>query len=123
MKITPEVKEFLQTHLVFLATVDSRGRPHMVPKATLAIVNENQVVFVDLRATQTRRNVLNNHHVAIVAIDPVDYRGYELRGKASVVDRGPQFKKIFSSIPVLSQYPKLRDIILVRINSVKPIKD
>ena len=75
-KIPGKLKEYLRNHLAFVATVDSKGRPNVVPKGNLAVLDEGTIVFADLYNHQTKKNLLVNPNIAITVVNPAGYTGY-----------------------------------------------
>ena len=93
-KIPEEVKDFLKNHLAYVATVNENGIPNVVPKGDIAILNDNTVVFADLYHHQTRKNLTKNANIAITVVNPAAYRGYQLKGKAKIVEHGKEYDSL-----------------------------
>lgn len=92
--ITPEVKLFLETQgVINVATCDKNGMPNISPKGPLRVEGKNTVYFLDLYSKKTRRNLLKNSNIALSAIDMINYRGYQLKGTAELIDGGTDFEK------------------------------
>ena len=61
VKVTNEARYFLMNHLAYVATVDVKGIPNVVPKGEIAITNEGDyIVFADLYSHQTKENLKQN---------------------------------------------------------------
>jgi hypothetical protein len=90
-KIPDEIKDFLTNNLAYVATVDAKGRPNVVPKGNIAILDDSHVVFADLYAHQTKKNLSENPNIAIVVVSPAGYAGYQIKGKGKIVERGKQY--------------------------------
>ncbi|OGX46608.1 MAG: hypothetical protein A3G38_00635 [Omnitrophica WOR_2 bacterium RIFCSPLOWO2_12_FULL_51_8] len=97
-KIPEEAKEFLTTHLAYVATADEKGRPNVVPKGEMAILDTQTIVFADLYSHQTKRNLTKNPHIAITVVNPAAYRGYQFKGKAKIIERGEAFDRIAGQV-------------------------
>ena len=93
-KISGELEDFLKTHLCFVATVDAQGVPNVVPKGDIAILDEDHIVFADLYSYRTKKNLLGNPNIAITVINPASYEGYQLKGKAKIIERGKDYDKL-----------------------------
>ena len=87
-KISDEVKDFLKNRLCFVATVDSKGMPNLVAKGDIAALDEEHLIFADLYAHQTKKNLIKNPNVAVSVVNPASYRGYQFKGKAEIIERG-----------------------------------
>lgn len=98
VKIPEEIKEFFKTHLAYVATADAKGIPNVVPKGDIAILGENEIVFADLYAHQTRKNLMQNPHISICAVNPASYMGYQLKGKAKIIERGKEYEALASQV-------------------------
>ena len=94
VKISEEIKEFLKTLLVYVATSDAKGVPNVVPKGDIAILGENEIVFADLYSHQTKKNLAKNPHISICVVNPASYTGYQLKGKAKVIEHGKEYDKL-----------------------------
>lgn len=93
-KIPEEARDFLTTHLAYVATADEKGRPNVVPKGDMAILDNHTIVFADLYSHQTKKNLSKNPHIAITVVNPAAYRGYQFKGKAKIIERGKVFDRI-----------------------------
>lgn len=92
--INEEIKEFLKGHLAYVGTVDPRGNPNVVPKGNIAILDTHTLVFADLYSHQTKKNLMANSNIAVTVVNPAAYRGFQIRGKAKVIERGPEYEKL-----------------------------
>ncbi len=90
-KIFSEIKDFLKNYLAYVATVDGKGMPNVVPKGDIAILEDNTIVFADLYSHQTRQNLTKNANIAITVVNPAAYKGYQLKGKAKIVEHGKEY--------------------------------
>jgi len=93
-KITNELKGFLKTCLAFVATVDKKGRPNVVPKGNLAVQGDDRIVFADLYSHQTKKNLRGNPNIAITVVNPAGYKGYQLKGKAKIIEHGRAYDRL-----------------------------
>jgi len=92
--IPPEVKHFLEAQgVVHVATCGKDGLPNISPKGPLRIEGRNTVYFLDLYSRKTRSNLLENARIALSAVDMINYKGYQLKGTAELIDGGPDFEK------------------------------
>jgi predicted pyridoxine 5'-phosphate oxidase superfamily flavin-nucleotide-binding protein len=98
-KIPDEIKDFLKSYLAYVATVDEDGMPNVVPKGDIAILNENTIVFADLYSHQTKKNLMKNPRIAISVVNPAGYKGYQIKGRAKIIERGSkEYDKLCSQI-------------------------
>jgi len=92
IRISNGVKDFLKNHLAYVATADEKGMPNVVPKGDIAILDDNTIVFADLYAHQTKKNLSKNPHIAITIVNPAGYAGYQLKGKAKIIEHGREYE-------------------------------
>src|SRR3989338_385212 len=97
-KIPEEVRDFLTTHLAYVATADEKGRPNVVPKGDMAILDDHTIVFADLYSHQTKKNLSKNPQIAITVLNPAAYRGYQFKGKAKIIERGKAFDRLVNQV-------------------------
>jgi len=118
--IPEEVKEFLTTHLAYVATADEKGRPNVVPKGDMVILHDETIVFADLYSHQTKKNLLKNPNIAITVINPASYRGYQIKGKAKVIERGEVFDKIAGQTSGYGQFrhPEAKYAVKVKVTEI-----
>lgn len=93
-KIPQGIREFLKNHLAFVATADDKGMPNVVPKGDITVLGGDTIVFADLYSHQTRKNLSRNPAVAVCVINPASYTGYQLKGKARIVERGKEYEQL-----------------------------
>jgi hypothetical protein len=90
-KISNELKDFLKNYLAYVATADDKGIPNVVPKGDIAFIDDNTIVFADLYSHQTKKNLSKNPNIAITIVNPAAYKGYQLKGKAKIIERGKEY--------------------------------
>jgi PPOX class probable F420-dependent enzyme len=80
-----------------LATIDARGRPHVVP--ICPVLDGDQILFASDEETSKVRNLRANPHVALSFDDYSEewragLRGVLIRGSARVLDHGPEWDRV-----------------------------
>jgi predicted pyridoxine 5'-phosphate oxidase superfamily flavin-nucleotide-binding protein len=80
--------------LGFVASVSPDGTPNLSPKDTLAVWDEDTLVFADIRSPATVRNLIENPAVEVNVVDPESHRGFRFRGRARVLLSGPTFDRV-----------------------------
>ena len=103
-----------------LATVDGRGRPHVVP---IVFVYDGRVVYTPLdrkpktvgpEGLRRVRNIRSNPHVQVL-VDHYDddwaSLGYvQLRGTAAILESGPEYRTAIGLLE--AKYPQYRELSL-----------
>jgi hypothetical protein len=94
-KLTQHMKQVLkQQPVVLVATSDSQGQPSISPKGALKIVNDDKLVFANMFSPKPGANLRASPHIAVAAVDPQTYEGYQFKGWTELVDEGPLFDEI-----------------------------
>jgi len=106
-KLTPRMKQVLkQQPVVFVATSDVLGQPNVSPKGALQVVDDDKLVFADLCSLKSRTNLLANPSVAVAAVVPDTHEGYQFKGWAELIDRGPLFEEMLDLLARCAQGPR-----------------
>lgn len=119
-KIPEQVKEFLASYLVYVATVDNKGMPNVVPKGNLAILDDREVVFADLYSLQTKDNLKKNPNIALTVVNPAGYTGYQLKGKATIIEHGKAYDLLAKQVSGAGQlnHPDAKYAVKVKIEKI-----
>lgn len=120
-KVDNEIRSFLVNHLAYVATVDSKGAPNLVPKGEIAVTDDGDyIVFADLYSHQTRKNLKHNPNVAITVVNPASYEGYQLKGKAKVIERGKSYDALIRQVSGQGQlsHPNAKYAVKVKIAKI-----
>ena len=89
---TKEIIDFLGHQMfLFIGTSDKRGRPHTSAKPLLKI-EDNYIYLVDFVVGRTYKNIKRNPKISLSAINENKVIGYQLYGKAEVVEKGNEFR-------------------------------
>ena len=119
VSIPKVVQDFLPGKLAWVATVSRDGMPNVTPKGSLKLLDEQHVMFADLFSLKTRRNLLENSHVAVTVVDTATAKGYQLKGTAEVVDSGPLFSETGKQIEALQKgLPPVHHVVKITVEAV-----
>ena len=119
-KIPEEVKDFLKNHLAYVATADEKGVPNVVPKGDIALLGDSTLVFADLYAHQTKKNLVKNPHIALTVVNPAGYKGYQLKGKAKIIERGKNYDLLSQQVQEGGQlrHPNAKYAVIIKVNRI-----
>ena len=96
-KITPDMKRVVsEQKLAFVATVCPDGTPNLSPKGTIAVWDDDHLVFADIRSPGTIANLKKNPSVEVNVVDPFVRKGYRFLGRGEVIVEGSRFEEIMS---------------------------
>ena len=94
-RLTAEMKRVvMEQRLAFVATVCPDGTPNLSPKGTIAVWDDEHLVFADIRSPGTIANLKTNAAVEINVVDPFARKGYRFKGVAEVIVDGERFEEI-----------------------------
>src|SRR4051795_10399626 len=89
--LTHDMRRLVEAELGFVATVCPDGTPNLSPKGTIAVWDDDHVVFADIRSPGTVENLRANPSVEINVVDQLSRTGYRLKGTGEVHVAGDTF--------------------------------
>lgn len=113
-----------QVRLSFVATVCPDGTPNVSPKGTLCVLDDEHLIFADLRSPGTVANLRSNPNIEINVVDPFSRKGYRFKGLAVVHEQGPAFEEFvaFFARRKLADAPRrIKSIVVIEVVSAKPL--
>jgi uncharacterized protein len=79
-----------ELRLAYVATVCPDGTPNLSPKGTLAVWDDEHLVFAHLHSYRTIANIeAGTPSVEVNVVDPIKRKGYRFKGRATVHVDGP----------------------------------
>jgi predicted pyridoxine 5'-phosphate oxidase superfamily flavin-nucleotide-binding protein len=95
VKLTADMKRVVtEQRLAYVATVCPDGTPNVSPKGTIAVWDDDHLVFADIRSPGTIKNLKTNPAVELNIVDPFVRKGYRFKGTGEVVVNGDRFRQI-----------------------------
>jgi len=86
--ITPDIIQFFHSQrFTIVSTIDKKGYPHNSCKGIVDIDKTGKVYLLDLYMSATYGNLRKDNHISITAVDEHKFRGYCLKGSASIVPK------------------------------------
>ena len=110
--------------LGFVATVCPDGTPSLSPKGTVSVLDDDHLVFADIRSPGTVANLRLNPGVEVNVVDPFTRKGYRFKGQATIVEAGAEFERLvaFFASRALSDAPRrIRTIVVVRVDQARSL--
>lgn len=121
--LTDEIKNAIdKSVLCWLATASKEGIPNVSPKEIFTHYGQH-LLIADIASPQSVKNIIENSHVCISFIDILVQKGWQLKGKAALIDASHiHFNSMLQSLTQLTQgkFP-IKNIISVQIEKAKPI--
>src|ERR1700752_756705 len=123
--LSEDMKQMVERQrLGFVATTCPDGSPNLSPKGTLRVLDDEHLVFADLRSPGTIRNLQQNSIVEVNVVDPFVRKGYRFKGEARLLERGEEFDALvaFYSGLGLSYAPrKIQTVVIIRVVKGRPL--
>jgi len=127
-KLTADMKRVVaEQRLAYVATVCSDGTPNVSPKGTIAVWDDEHLVFADIRSPGTIANLKKNPAVELNIVDPFVRKGYRFKGKGTVIVDGELFKQIMNFYrgrwvdTSKNRESRIRGFVLVKVESALPL--
>jgi uncharacterized protein len=124
-KLSDEMRELVdRQRLGFVATVCPDGTPNVSPKGTVCVLDEEHLMFADIRSPGTIANLQTNPSVEVNVVDPFVRKGYGFKGTAEVLQAGPDFDRhvaFFSDRGVFDAPRRIRAIVVIHVEQTRPL--
>lgn len=124
MELTTAIKESIDhSVLCWLATVSTDGMPNVSPKEIFNHYKEDKVIVANIASPQTVKNIKHNQNVCISFIDILVQKGYQLKGKANIIEKSNnRFQEMEKVLIEMTggNFP-FRSITEITIEEAKPI--
>ncbi len=123
--LTPEMRRVVtEQKLGFVATVSPEGRPNLSPKGTLAVWDDDHLIFADLASPRTVANVRRHPFVEVNVVDPFVRKGFRFRGTATVVNSGAEWERsldLFEKMGVYRARERVHAAVVIRVEQALPL--
>ena len=97
----------------FVATADKNGCPNVSPKGSLEVLDEQHIIFADLRSPGTTKNLKENPNVSIIGLNMKTRNGWRVWGKAvDIMTSGQIFDDLKSKY---ADKGKVKNVVKVKI--------
>lgn len=124
MELTEKVKEYIdKSILCWLATSSSEGIPNVSPKEIFTYFGIESIIIANIASPQSIRNIKENEHVCVSFIEIFVQKGFQIKGKAKLIERAdPQFKEMEQELTkmTLGKFP-FETIIKINVTQIKQI--
>jgi len=110
-----------EQRLGFVATVCPDNTPNLSPKGTLAVWDDDHLIFADICSPQTIANLRHNPAVEINVVDPVVRKGYRFKGTAEVIANGARYDAMIAFYRGRGTRNSIQSIVLVTVERASPL--
>jgi len=95
MVISEEIKKAIAEYSpALIATSDRSGKPNVSAKGSLRVIDDEHLVFADVRSPRTVANLKENPKLAIIGLNAATRKGYRIWGKAEILSSGQLFDQV-----------------------------
>ncbi|MEM8646382.1 MAG: pyridoxamine 5'-phosphate oxidase family protein [Pseudomonadota bacterium] len=92
--------------LGFVGTVNADGSPNVSPKGTFLVLDDEHIMFGEIRSPQTLANIAERPAVEVNFVDPFVRKGLRVKGPARFVAGGsaefaelePKFREVWGAL-------------------------
>ncbi len=120
--ITNEMKEILDKQkLGYVATVSPDNTPNLSPKGTLSVLDDEHLIFADIKSPKTMSNLEENPSVEINVVDPISRKGFRFKGVTTILSSGTEYDKIISNYMDKGIKSKINKVVQIKVTSVNQI--
>jgi len=128
-KLTADMKRVvMEQRLAFVATVCPDGTPNLSPKGTIAVWDDDHLVFADIHSPGTSANIEKNPAVELNVVDPFVRKGYRFKGVGKVIVDGALFEELLHfyrsrwvDTARSKAEPLIRGFVLVKVERALPL--
>ncbi len=119
VKIPPEVQEFLEGKVGWVATAARDGTPNVSIKGSLRLLDDEHLLFADINSLKTRKNLEENPKVAVMVYDTEARRAYMFKGTVELSSSGPLYDQMAAGMKKhMPQLPPPKYVVKVTVTAV-----
>jgi len=95
MKMSLEVKNAVaECSPAIVATVNKAGKPNVSAKGSFRVIDDEHLLFADIRSPRTIANLKENPQVAAICLNPATRKGCRIWGRAEIMTSGDLFDQL-----------------------------
>lgn len=123
MMLTGDMKRVVdEQKLGFVATVNADGTPNLSPKGTMQVLDDEHLVFAEIRSPGTLANIARQPVTEVNFVDPFARKGYRFKGTARVVAKGtPEFASLVGRYPASLLVDRYRAFVVMKVTAAAPL--
>jgi predicted pyridoxine 5'-phosphate oxidase superfamily flavin-nucleotide-binding protein len=122
--LTSDMQRVVDNELGFVATVCPDGTPNLSPKGTIAVWDDDHLVFADIRSPGTVDNLRANSSIEVNVVDVLVRKGYRLKGTAVVHTDGDQFERgvqFYERRGTVRARERIRSIVIIAVERASAV--
>jgi uncharacterized protein len=119
VKIPQEIQNFVQGKQGWVATASADGMPNIAIKGSLRLLDDEHLMFADLYAKKTSKNISENPKVAIMVYDAPSRQCYLFKGSCEVFTSGLLYDQTVEMIKKLPrQLPVPQSVVRITVEAI-----
>ena len=109
--------------LGFVATVTAEGRPHLSPKGTFLVLDDETIAFGEIRSPGTMANLTHRAEAEVNFVDQWLRKGVRIRGAVRIVEAGEDFEDLIVKWRAVwgDLADRINALVLISAEEVKPL--
>ena len=121
--ITGDHRELIEeVGLCYVASAAADGTPNVSPKGSIAVLDDDHLVFAEIMSPHTRENLEENPRVAVFVCKPEKFQGFQFKGTAELSTEGAVFDMLVENIKAKkSAVPPPKHAVKIRIDEVRAL--
>lgn len=121
--LTADMKRVVaEQKLGFVATVNDDGTPNLSPKGTMQVLDDEHLMFADIRSPGTMSNIARRPVMEINFVDPFSRKGYRFKGTArTVAKETPEFAALLARYPASMLGKLYKAFVVMRVEKAAPL--
>jgi hypothetical protein len=122
---TDDMKRLVtEQRLGFYATVCEDGTPNLSPKGSTYVLDDDHLLFADVRSPQTVANIRAGSQVEVNIVDPLIRKGYRFKGPAEIHEPGSE--RYEQGLALMreagsSLVDRVRAIVVIEVREARPL--
>jgi len=113
-KIPDDVKKAIsEIRPALVATAGKDGLPNVSPKGSFRVLDDEHVLFAELRSPRTIANLKENPKVSVIGLDPASRKGWRIWGQAEILTEGAIFDGLSQEF---ASRGKVNHVVKVKVN-------
>lgn len=117
-KLTEEAKQAIGViRPSLVATANKTGKPNVSAKGSLRVLDDDHVLFVDVKSPRTSANIKENPQVAVICLDTAARKGCRIWGRGEIINSGELFDKIVAEFA--GRNMQVKNVVKVTVEEVE----
>ncbi len=110
-----------EQRLGYVATVCPDGTPNLSPKGTIAVWDDDHLIFADICSPNTIANLRQNPALEINVVDTTLRKGYRFKGTATILTEGAEFDQMVNFYRQRGTANPIQHLVLVKVERALPL--